>query len=104
MILEHVLLPVIPGRETEFEEAFAEARSIIERMPGFQSLSLSRGVESPSSYLLLVHWDSVEAHEIGFRGSDGVSALGGTAASVLRPVPRRRALRRGAQGLIRRYC
>ncbi|KQQ94410.1 antibiotic biosynthesis monooxygenase [Leifsonia sp. Leaf325] len=71
MILEHVVLPVIPGREAEFEETFAEARSIIERMPGFQRLSLSRGVESPSSYLLLVHWDSVEAHEVGFRGSDG---------------------------------
>ncbi|MEL4317709.1 antibiotic biosynthesis monooxygenase [Leifsonia sp. YIM 134122] len=71
MILEHVVLPVIPGREAEFEEAFAEARPIIERMPGFQRLSLSRGVESPASYLLLVHWDSVEAHEVGFRGSAG---------------------------------
>ncbi|KQX07498.1 MULTISPECIES: antibiotic biosynthesis monooxygenase family protein [unclassified Leifsonia] len=70
MILEHVVLPVRPGRESEFESAFAEARTIIERMPGFQRLSLSRGVESPSSYLLLVHWDSVEAHEVGFRGSE----------------------------------
>ncbi|KQP01660.1 antibiotic biosynthesis monooxygenase family protein [Leifsonia sp. Leaf264] len=69
MILEHVVLPVTPGREREFEEAFAEARTIIELMPGFQRLSLSRGIESPSSYLLLVHWDSVEAHEVGFRGS-----------------------------------
>lgn len=69
MILEHVLLPVLPGREDEFEAAFAVARPLIERQPGFLGLRLSRGIESTSSYLLLVEWESVEAHEQGFRGS-----------------------------------
>ena len=36
MILEHALLPVMPGRETEFERAFAEARTLIAAMPGFR--------------------------------------------------------------------
>ena len=71
MIVEHALLPIRPGLEAEFEEAFASARPIIASMPGFQGLTLSRGIESPSSYLLLVTWDSVEAHEVGFRGSPG---------------------------------
>ncbi|GAA1520465.1 heme-degrading monooxygenase HmoA [Agromyces terreus] len=69
MILEHALLPVVPGLEREFEAAFDEARHLIAGMPGFVDLTLSRGVESPSTYLLLVHWESVEAHEIGFRGA-----------------------------------
>lgn len=69
MITEHALLPVKPGLEPEFEEAFASARLIIASMPGFQGLTLSRGIENSSSYLLLVTWDSVEAHEVGFRGS-----------------------------------
>jgi heme-degrading monooxygenase HmoA len=69
MITEHALLPVKPGLETEFEEAFASARLIIASMPGFHGLTLSRGIERESSYLLLVRWDSVEAHEVGFRGS-----------------------------------
>jgi heme-degrading monooxygenase HmoA len=69
MILEHALLPVIPGREDAFEAAFAEAKPIIAGMPGFVDLTLSRGIESASSYLLLVRWESVEAHERGFRGS-----------------------------------
>lgn len=69
MIVEHALLPVTPGLESQFEEAFASARHLIASMPGFRSLTLSRGIESPSSYLLLVSWDSVEAHEVGFRGS-----------------------------------
>ena len=71
MITEHALLPVRPGLEAEFEEAFASARRIIAAAPGFRELTLSRGIESPGSYLLLVTWDSVEAHEVGFRGSPG---------------------------------
>ena len=69
MILEHAVLPVVPGREADFEAAFAEAKSIIAGMPGFIDLRLSRSIEMPNEYLLLVHWQSVEAHEVGFRGS-----------------------------------
>lgn len=69
MIREHVLLPVRPGQEAAFEAAFAEAKAIIAASAGFQTLTLSRGIERPSSYLLLVEWDSVDAHEVGFRQS-----------------------------------
>ena len=69
MILEHVILPVRAGRSAEFEEAFAEARALIEASAGFLGLSLTRGVEHPDTYLLLVEWSSVGAHETGFRGS-----------------------------------
>ncbi|WP_022894740.1 antibiotic biosynthesis monooxygenase family protein [Agromyces subbeticus] len=69
MILEHAVLPVEPGREADFERAFAEATAIISSMPGFVDLRLSRSIETPNEYLLLVHWQSVEAHAVGFRGS-----------------------------------
>ena len=69
MILEHALLPVRAGEEEAFEAAFAEARPIIASMPGFISLRLERGIERPSTYLLLVEWQSVEHHEVGFRQS-----------------------------------
>ena len=69
MILEHAILPVVPGREAEFETVFAEAKRIISSMPGFVDLTLSRSIETPNEYLLLVHWESIEAHERGFRGS-----------------------------------
>jgi heme-degrading monooxygenase HmoA len=70
MVLEHAILPVRPGLEAEFEDAFALARPLITGMPGFVSLSVSRSVESPNLYLLLVEWDSIEAHTEGFRGSE----------------------------------
>lgn len=69
MILEHAILPVVPGREAAFEAAFAEAKGIIAAMPGFGGLELSRSIETPNEYLLLVRWESVEAHDPGFRGS-----------------------------------
>jgi len=69
MILEHAILPVRPGLETEFEAAFAQARPLISVQPGFLAVSLHRSVETPNEYLLLVAWDSVEAHTEGFRRS-----------------------------------
>ena len=70
VITEHALLPVLPGREDDFERAFAEARVLITSMPGCRSLSLSRSIESPSNYLLLVDWEHLDDHTIGFRQSE----------------------------------
>jgi heme-degrading monooxygenase HmoA len=69
VILEHALLPVRPGQEADFEQAFATARAIISAMPGFRNLTLSRCLERPGGYLLLVEWDQLEDHTVGFRGS-----------------------------------
>lgn len=69
-VTEHALLQVRPGHEEDFERALAQARPLIASTPGFRGLQLKRSVESPSTYLLLVEWDSVEAHTVGFRGSD----------------------------------
>jgi heme-degrading monooxygenase HmoA len=53
----------------EFRLAFSEAKAIISRMPGFKSLTLSRCIERPDVFLLLVEWDRLEDHTVGFRGS-----------------------------------
>ena len=71
MILEHAVLPVVPGREAAFETAVAEATAIIASMPGCIDLTLSRSVETPNASLLLVHWERLEDHDPGFRGSAG---------------------------------
>ncbi|WP_027499757.1 antibiotic biosynthesis monooxygenase family protein [Rhodococcus sp. UNC363MFTsu5.1] len=69
MILEHAVLHVKSGRSAEFESAFGLARSIISSMAGFRRLTLSRCIERPGTYLLLVEWDSREDHVEGFRKS-----------------------------------
>ncbi len=69
MVLEVAPLQIRPGQEAAFEAAFATAQSIIASMPGYRSHALQRCLERPGEYLLLVRWDSLEAHEVGFRRS-----------------------------------
>ena len=71
MILEHAVLDVREGSSAEYEAAFAKAKTIIAASPGFRSLRLERCLEQRDRYVLLVEWDSVEAHEDGFRRSSG---------------------------------
>lgn len=69
MILESAHLDVKPGQEDAFEVAFGEAKSLIASMPGFVSLELQRCIETPTRYLLLVQWRTLEDHTVCFRTS-----------------------------------
>jgi heme-degrading monooxygenase HmoA len=69
VITEHALLPVIPGQEDAFIETMERAKAIIAASPGFVSLRVERCIERPSCFLLLVQWETLEAHTEGFRGS-----------------------------------
>jgi heme-degrading monooxygenase HmoA len=69
VITEHALLPVVAGREDEFTATMERAKAIIAASPGFVSLRVERCIERPSCFLLLVEWETLEAHTEGFRGS-----------------------------------
>ena len=69
MVLERASFRITPGREEEFEQAFAKAKVLLAGSSGFLSATLSRGIESPSTYLLLVEWQTLEDHTVGFRES-----------------------------------
>ncbi len=69
MILEVAILDVIPNQEGDFESAFAQASSIIAGMPGYVSHQLQRCIENQNRYILLVNWQSLADHTIGFRSS-----------------------------------
>jgi heme-degrading monooxygenase HmoA len=69
MILEVAPLKIRPGQSAEFEVAFRTAQPIIASMPGYISHELKRCVERRDEYLLLVKWQTLEAHEVGFRQS-----------------------------------
>ncbi|MEH7305707.1 antibiotic biosynthesis monooxygenase family protein, partial [Neobacillus drentensis] len=70
MILEAVLLKVIPGMEEEYEKAFRKASDIIVSMKGYISHELQRCIEVKGKYLLLVKWETLEDHTVGFRQSN----------------------------------
>ncbi len=69
MILEVALLDIRDGLTTEFEAAFAEASPLIAASSGYLGHELKRCLERPERYLLLVRWETLEAHTVGFRQS-----------------------------------
>ena len=69
MILEVAILDVRPGQSEAFERDFAEARSLVAETEGYQRYELRRCFEKRDHDLLLVWWDTLEAHTEGFRGS-----------------------------------
>lgn len=69
MILEAVILQIKPGMADAFETSFRKASPLIRSMKGYISHELQRGLETDRQYLLLVRWETLEDHTVGFRGS-----------------------------------
>jgi len=69
MVLEIALLEARPGAPAQLAAAYAQARPLVADSSGCRSVRLTQGIETPTRFVLLVEWDSVEAHE-AFRGSD----------------------------------
>ena len=69
MILESVILNVRTGQSAAFEVAFANASPLIASKPGYIRHELQCCLETPDRFLLLVWWETLEAHTVGFRGS-----------------------------------
>lgn len=70
MILEAVMLRIKGGMEAEYESAFKQASSIISSMQGYINHELQRCMEQKGKYLLIVRWETLEDHTIGFRQSE----------------------------------
>ncbi|MEV4198752.1 antibiotic biosynthesis monooxygenase family protein [Micromonospora globbae] len=70
MVLEVALIDVLPGHEDAFAAAYAQGHPILAGTPGCRSVRMTRGIESPTRFVLLVEWDSVEAHDDNFRATE----------------------------------
>lgn len=88
MVLEVADIDVSPGREEEFVAAFHSVRDVLAGTPGCHSVRMTRGVESPSRFVLLVEWESVAAHEENFRGSDRFTTWRGAIGPFFAAAPR----------------
>jgi len=70
MILEAVMLQVKEGMEAKYEDAFRNASKIMSSMNGYISHELQRCMEVKGKYILLVQWERLEDHTVGFRQSN----------------------------------
>src|ERR1700735_2443557 len=69
MVLEVAMIQIRVGGESAFEGAMVEAAPLIARSPGYLGHEVQRCIETPGRYLLLVQWETLEAHTVGFRQS-----------------------------------
>jgi len=70
MILEVADIRIAPGRQAEFEQAAHRGiQTVIARSKGFLGYQVRHSVETPERYLLLLEWETLEDHTVGFRGS-----------------------------------
>jgi heme-degrading monooxygenase HmoA len=68
MILEVADIRIQPGKQTEFDAAVRLGLdTVASRAKGFRSYKVMKGIESAERYLLLIWWDSLEDHTVGFR-------------------------------------
>lgn len=72
MILEAAILDLRasdPETCRAFEAAFQQASPLIAASPGYRGHRLERRIEAPGRYLLLVEWETLQDHTVGFRQS-----------------------------------
>lgn len=70
MIWEIAEIDVKPGEEAAFEAAAAKAVPLFKGAKGCHGMQIQRSVEHPGRYRLVVDWETIEDHTVGFRGSE----------------------------------
>ena len=70
MVVEIADFTVTAGDEEKFAEAYRSVRELLAGTPGCRSVRMTRGVETAHRFVLIVEWDSIDAHEENFRATD----------------------------------
>jgi heme-degrading monooxygenase HmoA len=75
MLVERSELLIKPGSENAFDAAMRkQGIPLLEAIPGVVSVKMGRGVENPDKFILLVEWQSMDAHT-EFRTAPSNAAL-----------------------------
>jgi heme-degrading monooxygenase HmoA len=68
VILEIAEIQVHPGQQDAFEKAIAHGlQTVASRAQGFKGYKVNRGIESPERFVLMIFWETLEDHTVGFR-------------------------------------
>ncbi|MES3022449.1 MAG: antibiotic biosynthesis monooxygenase family protein [Pseudomonadota bacterium] len=88
MITEIAEILVKPGSQQQFEDGVTQAVPLFQRARGCRSMKLERGIENTDSYRLVVEWETLEDHEVHFRGSEDFKAWRGLVGGFFAEPPR----------------
>lgn len=88
MITEIAEIDVIAGQEAAFEAAVESARPLFAAAAGCHGMELQRSIEVAARYWLLVRWDDVDSHMVGFRQSEAFATWRALAGPHFAKPPR----------------
>lgn len=64
MLRERTEMVIKPGREAAFHTAMRErGLPLLVAMPGASNVTFGRGFENPDKFLLMLDWESIDAHK-----------------------------------------
>jgi heme-degrading monooxygenase HmoA len=70
MILEIADIRIKAGLQAEFEKSVQLGlNTVFPKAKGFRGHVIQHCIESPERYILILKWDTIEDHTVGFRGS-----------------------------------
>jgi heme-degrading monooxygenase HmoA len=70
MILELATIEIKAGTNAAFEAALEKAQAAISQSNGYIGHQFQKCIEQDNKYVLLIRWQTLEHHTIGFRGSE----------------------------------
>lgn len=69
MVLEIAQYTAQPGKAEEFQAGLLRGIEIIRQAKGCVSASPRRQIEDPEKFIVMIEWETLEDHTVGFRGS-----------------------------------
>lgn len=88
MILEIAEFEIIAGKEESFEAGVREAVPLFQAAKGYRSIALNRAIEKPTTYRLLIEWETLEDHTVTFRNSEAFQKWRGLVGEYFAVAPR----------------
>lgn len=70
MILEIAVLDIKEEAIEQFQAILETAKAVISQSKGFVSIEFQHCIETPTKFLALIHWETLEDHTVGFRESE----------------------------------
>ena len=69
MILEVADIRIDPAQQAAFDDAIVRGlTTVVASAKGFRGYKVNKSLESPGRVLLMIYWDTLEDHTVGFRG------------------------------------
>jgi heme-degrading monooxygenase HmoA len=87
MISEIAVLNIRREKSMLFDQAFEKARVFIRLIEGYITQELQKCLELKNKYLVLVRWETLQNHGIGFRQSEGYDSRKIVLYGFYDPIP-----------------